>query len=350
MFDFLTGALYEGADINDDSAEYDAYMESIEAIPCEDDLDDAFARIAMENVENFYAIANAITVDEFAYYVQTNEQVVYEEGRISSVCDKIKTWLEKAWAKIKGVFEKALGWLDQAVRNDKKFIEKYESKIKNKKDVKMSGYDIKLDSTKTNMMQLLTAKFQNQTGLMLGAINSKDLMESYKDVDAAKMAATIRGYVVGKNEELSVEAFNKAIKETFIPDKKDITISASTAIEEVRGAKEARAHVKSEYTKTKNYFKSCMKNADRLKKEAIQATSRKEAKEAGVMKIVGQWNSLCKSCISIAHTVEKYQLKAVSIIRSQYKSAIVKMANGDDKSKDDVKNESASFLDSIELI
>lgn len=357
MFDFLDGALFESANFGENmnlSTEDDAYMESIESIiPEEDDLDDAFARVAMESVENFYAIANAITVDEFVHYVQTNEAVIYEEGRISGVMEKIKEWIKKAWAKIKGIFEKAINWIESQVRNDKNFVEKYRDKIKNSKPVKMQAYaNVKGIRNTGGYLDDIIDAFDKETKAMGKDIDTFDATnsdygksKSDNSYDASKILTSIRSKVM-KGKDVSAESFNKQLRDLIIGEKSEVTFTPSEVLDEVAAAKESRATIKLEYNRTKKYFNTMLKLADNVKKFAVSATSRKDAKESGVMKIVGTWNSVCKGCISMAHTVERVFLKGVNISRSQSKAAARKMATGE---KEEVK-ESAGFLGSLELI
>ena len=359
MFDFLDGALLESVDFGMGdiglSSEDDAYMESIESIPCEDDVDEALIRISMESVGNFYAIANAITVDEFVHYVQTNEAVIYESGRISEIMDKIKEWIKKAWAKVKGVFEKAISWIDSQVRNDKKFVEKYKSKIKNAKPVKMQAYKnvIGIRGDLSSMNDLIKS-FRSATNDIVKATDKvskgEELSSDDKSVDASKVLTQIRGNLCSKSEP-TVEDFTKELKDAIIGSKSEVTFDPSSVLDEVENAKASKAAIKKEYNKAKAFFKNSMAQADIIKKAAINSTSRKEAKEAGVMKLVGAWNTICKGCISLATTIERIFLKAVNISRSQAKAAARKMAGGEKEDDKDVKEESFSgFLGNLELI
>ena len=363
MFDYLMGtSLLEAVEggFGEMTAEDDAYMESIESIPCYDDPDDAFMRAAMESVENFYAIANAITVDEFAQYIATNEEVIYEEGKITKIFDNIKEWIKKGWAKIKGIFEKAINMIESKIRDDKKFLDKYKSKIAGKEVTLKNGYSISWsDASNTDYIKKLQNSFNVKTSMITTTLSLASNSGTYEkfvtgvnDLKEEDIMKNIRGRVFGSdNDNLTQEEFNARLKEKLNPEKTSgVNIKAADAINEVENAKSSKAAIKSQYNSTKQFFDTLMKQADTVKKNAITIVGKSDAKEAGVMKAVGKWNSMCKSCITLAHQIEKAQLSAINKLRSQSRAAIVKMAQEEKKDNGSSKNESASFLDSVVLI
>ena len=361
MFDYLMGSTslleaVEGYD-NGMTAEEDAFMESIDAIPCMDDPEDAFDRIAMETVENFYAITNAITVDEFAHYVATNEEVIYEEGKIKQVFGTIKDWILKAWAKVKGVFEAAIDRIGSFVRNDKKFLEKYKSDIEKAGSVELEkGYNVNWDVvSSTEYLTRLVQTFKNTTGikdtrngLNMGSKGYIDKNTNNDNFKVDEIVSQFRGYALEGKGTLTEEEFNKKLKDMIIPDKTTkVTLNAATVIAEIGGAKEARANIKKAYDDAKRFFNDMIKEAKSVEKVAIAAQGKKDAKDSGIMSAVGKFNSMCKSCISIATKIKKVQIKGVNRLYHQARHAGVLMAR---KNKNDSKNESASMLESLVLI
>lgn len=363
MFDYLGlgESLLESVEGFDSeyTAEDDAMMEAVESIPCTDDPDDAFVRASLENVENFYAIANAITVDEFATYVATNEEVVYEEGRIKKVFGTIKQWILKAWAKIKGIFDACLDAINSKLRSDKAFVEKYGKKVKAAGSYTIKkGYAISWgearDTSLINGLASSFAKYVN--GPYTKVIDKVDAAVSgdgkiTKTGDASfkpeVIMGKIRGDVFGK-ASLTDEEFNNALNEKFNPKKTaDVKVTGAEVIQEISEAKVAKAAIKEAYNATKRYFNMLTKEADGMEKLAVAATSKKDAKEANVMSIVGKWNSCCKSCITLAHRIEQKQIGAINKLHSQARAAAVKMASGGETKP---ANESASMLDNLELI
>lgn len=355
MFDYLGlgESLLEAVEGFDSeyTAEDDAMMEAVESIPCTDDPDDAFIRISMENVENFYAIANAITIDEFTTYVATNEEVVYEEGKIKQVFGTIKQWILKAYAKIKGIFEACVDALNSKIRSDKKFLEKYESKIKAAGSITVKkGYAVSWsDASSTTLIDKLESGFKSQTAIINDIIKTDattDRAVQDKIFDTETAMKKIRDSVFsGASTE---EDFNKKLKETFSPEKtKDLTLNSADIIKEIKEAKMAKAAIKAASDRTKRLFNSYIKDADSVQKVAIAATSRKEAKENKVMSVVGKWNSCCKSCISLTNKIERAQISAINKLHSQARAAAVKMAGGVEQKP---ANESTSYLEKVELI
>ena len=127
MFEFLNSDfdLFSESSVEDENysaeltEEEDAMMESFESIPCpEDDLNDAVMRITLETVENYHAMVEAVTFDEIKEFMVTHEEVVYEEGRIKTITSKITSFIQNAWQKVKGLFDKVFTAISNAVKND----------------------------------------------------------------------------------------------------------------------------------------------------------------------------------------------------------------------------------------
>lgn len=394
MFDYLMGStsLLEAAGGYNFglTSEEDAFMESIQSIPCMDDPEDAFDRINLETVENFYAITNAITVDEFAHYVATNEEVVYEEGKIKEIMNSIKTWILNAWAKVKGVFEKFLDTISSIVRNDKKFLEKYEKDIIKCKSYELEkGYDMDWKAvSEDRYISALVATFNVFTfdvqdiinafedprnadlgiakGSAAGAIsnakfgnsmtdNDEDKLTSEKAVKILRKAALTGSKISNLANAIdgyTEEEFNKQLKELFLREKTKVTLQASDVIAEIKDAKSARATVKESYNSAKRFFNTMIKDADGLGKVA-KATDKKGYKENKVAATIGKFNSVCKSCIGIATKIKKAQLKGINKLYHQARHAgvlMAKKANGDDKKDDDKAKNEGSMLEQLMLI
>lgn len=384
MFDYLMGStsLLEAAGgfngpVSGMTAEEDAFMESIQSIPCMDDPEDAFDRINLETVENFYAITNAITVDEFAHYVATNEEVVYEEGKIKEIMNGIKTWILNAWAKVKGVFEKALDYISGIVRNDKKFLEKYEKDIIKCKSYEVEkGYDmdwgtVSDESYITALVKTFKVFTEDIYSVLEGHSdsNASSGLDNFNIYNAAKgddnkitaddVVKVLRSVAVSGRplsdidiadvkQGITEEEFNKKLKDLFLREKTKVTLQASDVISEIKDAKTARAVIKKVYGDAKRFFNNMIKDADGVGRVA-KVADKKGYKENKLAASIGKFNSVCKSCIGIATKIKKAQLKGINKLYNQARHAgvlMAKKANGDNKDKKDddkkdAKNESS---------
>lgn len=331
------------------TAEEDAFMESIGEADCSGDPDEILEEAAIEVVENFHALTEALMVDEFTTYVATNEEVIYEEGRISSIFNSIKGVIQKAWAKVKAAFTKAKDMIMSKFSNDKKFIERYKSKIEKKKmTVKMpamkSGAAQTFDQIKSdNAMIKLVNDFSRSTGNILSRYAGTDINTADKatgnfdkDLDVDAKLKEILG--------ASTDDFYKNLKDTLLPDTKDVEVKGADVISEISSAKGTKATLKAIYDAAKNFFARMLKEAERQKKLAIGLTSKKDAKEAGTIAGINKYQSLVKKCLVVAFRINNYQLRAVSRLRSAYRAAATRMAS----SGEDIEEESTDMLAKFE--
>ena len=98
FFDYYVDSIDEsvdefGFDLTDEDR---AMMESIDAIECTGDPEDAFMEAAVSVNDDFHSLMEALMVDEFTTYVATNEEVIYEEGRLSKIFNTIKGFIKKS--------------------------------------------------------------------------------------------------------------------------------------------------------------------------------------------------------------------------------------------------------------
>ena len=94
-------------------------IDSIPAQECyeENAVDSAF-RIMAENTANWNSIMESIGIEELAVYESTGSEIVYEEGTITNIFNKIKEVFMKLIEKIKGVFKKFMTVFDSWTAKD----------------------------------------------------------------------------------------------------------------------------------------------------------------------------------------------------------------------------------------
>ena len=372
MFEFLNGSVFPFSESSTDepniggfemTEEDDAMMEAFEAIPCnEDDIDDAMMRIALESVENYHMIVEAIMMDEFNEYVATNEEVVYEEGRIKKITSAISSFVQNAWQKIKGVFEKVFDTIASAVKSDERFLKDNEKKIKKYKgELEVKGYKFQnlgttvytnIDSAfMSNVRTKLESTFKNSgddadyaTGVQGGKTKIKSLTKMTEE-----LPGILRKAVLG--EDCDAGDFSKKLKKFFAgsDDKVTLKISPEQAIKEIRTAKATKDNAKKSYDNCKTYFNNLLKKVRDIEKKAIGYTSRKDVKENKVAEAVGCFSKAVKTSINIATITMRAQIAAINANYRQYKAAAVEMARGGGSSSSDTKSTNESALDLIQL-
>lgn len=365
MFEFLNSDfdLFSESSVEDENysaeltEEEDAMMESFESIPCpEDDLNDAVMRITLETVENYHAMVEAITFDEIKEFMVTHEEVVYEEGRIKTITSKITAFIQNAWQKIKGLFDKVFTAISNAVKNDEKFLKANEKAIKKfSGEIDMKGYNytnlsadpytkimatFKKEFDSMNITQFSDAEYGNATRMYKSDANKT---EKFKD----NIADKLRGAAVGKDKCSSSE-FKNELKKYFAgsSDKEKIKMSPDEVISTIKDAKKIKAAAKASYDACKKYFKSMIDDAKRVEKQAIQASSRKEVKENNISRYIGAYSAACRHGINVATVVIHAQVQAINAAHRQARAVGSYMANKSGSSK---KSTNESALDALQF-
>ena len=193
----------------------------------EDFTEGAMVAVA-ESETNYTKLMMGIGITEAVAYSETGEAMVYTEGFISDVVDKIKAFFKKVWDKIKALFKRFVLMFDQYFKNDKDFLKKYKSRImkSSTKDLTFNGYP-----------------FSKAVGVTSGIyVNSKSIDEVKasinkinEDIDADlakdKFDPAINGGAVGDKMAELREDMLDAIRAQAI--NKSGTVSASDFAEEL---------------------------------------------------------------------------------------------------------------------
>lgn len=338
MFDFLDSVFPEMSTPNTDDTsveesaldemteEEEAMMEAVEAIDCpEDDLADAIARVNMETLDNYHRIVEAVMLDEFNEYINTNEEVVYEEGRVKKVVGTIKAAIQKAWAKVKGIFKKFFAWLSQMVGNDSKWLDAHKKELnKYKGSVKIKGYPFdKIDDC--SMYGKISSKFEKSFGDVKKYIIYKgDNEERISSIKGAKAAMSGGSSTMPNLEKYSEELksavvssyksggdFSKELKKFFYgaDDPYDITISnVGSVVSALKGADKQKKAANKAYKDCEKFFNKLMKEADKL---ASQISSKLGEAGSGATRAIGAYNKACSESIAVANQVLNVQLGAI---------------------------------------
>lgn len=364
MFEFLNSDfdLFSESSVEDENysaeltEEEDAMMESFESIPCpEDDLNDAIMRITLETVENYHAMVEAVTFDEIKEFMVTHEEVVYEEGRIKTITSKITSFIQNAWQKIKGLFDKVFTAISNAVKNDEKFLKANEKAIRKfSGEIDMKGYNYtnlsadpyaKIMSTfQKETEDLITFKADSEYGNATRMYKSTaNKAEKVRD----EIQDKLRGAAIGKDKCTSSD-FKNELKKYFAgsSDKEKIKMSPDEVISTIKDAKKIKAAAKASYDACKKYFKNLMDLAKRIEKQAIQASSRKEVKENNISRGLGAFSAACSKGINVATVVVHAQVQAINAAHRQARAVGSYMAN---KSGSSTKSTNESALDALQF-
>lgn len=353
--DFLPMSESQVDDIDNDDVmteEEDAMMEAYESIKCpEDDLNEAMSRIMMETVENYHIIIETAMMDDFNEFMSTNEGVVYEESRVKNVLGAIRKFIENAWQKVKGVFEKFLNAIDTSVRSDAAFLKKNEDKImKFSGSLEMKGYTyegLKKDSDPYSSIQkAFNSVMGPEVTSKIIKSNTVDKDNVKKSVDA--LPGKLREAVLGSNCDSS--EFSKRYRNYLLGSAEAVTIkpTPSDVVKEVKSAAVTKQKAKKSYNAVKRAFKDLIKSTNDTEKVITASMGKKEAKEADISVAITAYNRACRTTITFLQDVMKKHMAALSAYRRQCRAAASRMAGDvkseEKKNKKDSANESAFDL------
>ena len=195
--------------------------DSVKPSMYEDFTEGAMVAVA-ESETNYTKLMMGIGITEAVAYSETGKPMVYTEGFVSDVVDKIKAFFKKVWDKIKALFKRFVLMFDQYFKNDKDFLKKYKSRIlkSDVKDMTFNGYPFK-DAKGLNGYQ--TTTFNSADSLQTEIDNGLNKISNYTNnsSDNEKLSELredimdeIRGGFCGQNS-VSSSDFHDELFEFF---------------------------------------------------------------------------------------------------------------------------------------
>lgn len=167
----------------------DSLMEDASIEPCfEDNFAVAASRICYENTVNMNSIFQAAAIQEFAYYEETGEELVYEAGTASSFFQKAKDFFKKLWEKIQQIFKKAIMMFNTKAKDDKEFYAKYKTEINKAAtasygDKEISIYDYIFYGSKST------------EAVMTGLFSSSNMDGTLKDINSDQVNNVVNAMI-----------------------------------------------------------------------------------------------------------------------------------------------------------
>lgn len=312
-----------------------------------------------ESDMNMMKINQAIMVCEYAYLKENGSEMVYESNVVTSMFHNIGEGIKKAWRKICEFFKSIFSWLENAIRSDKKFVEKYEKKIKDIKGTvdigKFKGYSYnkttKLGGDNANIATNAKAMFTN---IETAAKNAKELKVDGSaitaDTKTEDFLDELRGKLVNESK-CEKSDFAKKVSELFRGEEVTTTKYSSSdltpMLEVVKTAKKTKADLKAVYTETKGTVDTLLKTVKALeKKSAIdEDKKRKESDTAKAYHVAG---TIINSCTNMLTMINNKAGKALTAHNRQCKAVITKAVNkyNADNKKDDDDDDSSTTASS----
>lgn len=302
-------------------------MEKLEEMPpanlVSEDPYDACFEAMMINESNYNNIMMAIAHEEMSYFIENGTEMVYESGRAAAVLDRVKELLDKAWAKIKEVFNKVLKTIDSWVSTDKRFVDKHEKTIKassEKARTIMNTYDIKYEGIAD------TAKYTDISSRVSKFIHNTGSAAMYKDIDAS--AKRFGQEIMGT--ETSAQYRSKLESEYGLDKTGSAKIPAAEIISELTNGKTNKKNVKKAHDNAKRAISEMKRDVDKKKSELTKKGDYTSTDDDGTTRTnsIGACSKACSIGITALNTIQSVQIKAMNVHHSNCRKAAARAVRG----------------------
>lgn len=337
MFDDVLGmgrtSVFEGA-IEPEVEEIT--MESVNDIPDYMEPIEFMTQVACEQEMNMQKLDMAIMAEEYVYLRENGEEMVAEAGTVQNIIDKFKKGVDWLWNKITTFFKTVQKKLQDAIKLDDRFLEKYADAKKCKEKIKIKTPLDTTDTSKTFVigeglfvcLAACAGDVYNNIGTEKKKTADELLQKYYKDMGG------VTHLKAGKGEAATAKnIMKKFYKDNTDSDSKlakEYEFDPATAFADFKHSKDSKEKLKKSYASNKKIINTFYKAAKKMESVAKngRVISTDESKNIHVaVKIL---NKLGKD-ITI---IDKTMVKVINVQRSLAKQVIVKaatLASGDVK-------------------
>lgn len=231
-------------------------------------------QMVIEGYQNDHALFEAVLGMDFQEAAALNEGVeleVFTEASISSLFDKIKEFVKKAWEKIKGLFKTFLAKLDGIIMKDNKaFVDKYRRAV-TAKDLSKMKYKWCNPTGKNITVKALTT-IQSEVGSSLTRVKSMDENNLGPEQEKVSDSDYIDGILTTMlGETTDAKSFAKDFKSVMFEDEEKEEGLSSGRLLEIMGVlseKKVISNIEKAKTESDRYFTKLLKQIDNISKDA----------------------------------------------------------------------------------
>ena len=224
MLDGIFGSLVEGTITNESYSSYITEAEVMEEMEKLDNMEtsvnlpedpyDACYESMLINQQNYHNVLMSIALEEMNYYSKTGMEMVYEGARLDALFSKIKSLVDRAWEKIKKIYEKVLKTIASWVMSDAKLVQKYKKEIQEatKEQCTIRGtYEIKnKEVADTSVYKKLVGALTNLIHEFDHGRNEKEVINTteFREKSTGRYKAVIKKNVENTSKYIEEELFN----------------------------------------------------------------------------------------------------------------------------------------------
>lgn len=315
-----------------------------EAADIDEDPMDFMLKVAYENKMNMMNLDAAIVAEEYLYLRENGEEMVTEAGKIQSILDRAKQMIMTLWNKIQGFFKSVMKKIEESMKLDQRFLDKYESKaVKYSAKVKGNRGYLQVEEASQAGVDLL----DSLADLGTSVYDRIRRDENAKNTSVKVVDAWVVKMLGGKREGAETP---KDIEKAMLKEEKDslemITVSGREAVEAFKKSKKAKENLKKAYQSNKkginNQLKTVKKMESVAKKFKVIPTDESKYIHESVKALnkIGSYMTL----------INRTTVKLLNRCRSFCKAAIINAAAKDGGKEAPTKNESASLIESFDLL
>lgn len=309
-------------------AELREEMENLEAMPDYEfdensDIEECCIQSLLINEQNFNKVMMSVAHEEMQQYIRTGSDVV-TEGAIGDLIDKLKSLVDKAWEKIKSIYNKCLATLNSWISTDKRFVEKYSDTIRSadKKCFEFFGYEVK-----NNVSNLVTSAFKNINNSVSNAFKKlttgKGASNENQDYSKSNASDWLKNDIYGNGR--GQEQYIHDLKGDLGIDKKvKITsLKPDDVIKELKEGKQNKKDIKESYKAAKSSIAAMKKDIDYLKKYTKapdeKATSKPNFSIA---------STICSKSLTLLQQIQRVGIKAQNVYHHNCRKAAARAVRG----------------------
>lgn len=280
-----------------------------------DDPEEACIEAMMIGQENFHNLVMNITNEEVQYMLENSgQEIVYEGTRLDALIDKIRSLVDKAWEKIKAIFEKALAAINSWISTDKRFLQKYSDKIKGASKEALTirdTYDVDPTSV-SKESKIVYTEISDGIGTVVDEFDTIDKESLTKERLIAKVL---------DGKQTIQEAIGEFEKNCGLREKvAKVELTADTVISELKDGRDNKKSIKYAYDGAKKTVASIKKSVEKRKAAAKKDGNSTDGYSALI--------SAINTGLSTMSSVQRIHIRACNIHHSNCRKAAARAVRG----------------------
>ena len=342
MLDGIFGSLLEGTITNESYSSYITEAEVMEemekldrmetSVNLPEDPYDACYESMLINQQNYHNVLMSIALEEMNYYSKTGTELVYEGANLDMLFTKIKSLIDRAWEKIKNIYEKVLKTIASWVMSDAKLVQKYKKEIQEATEEQRTiraTYLVKNNTIKN------TSIYRSLVSALSGVIKDYDHGRFEKRLDNNNNSTTDKNIEnkilkqIGKSHCSNTEDFAIDLRKQYGTYEmvEKVVLTSDEIIEELKDGNTTKKNIEAAYKSAKTSVAQYKAIVEKTKKE-VEKESKKTIKDSDNKYTFSNLTKGCNFCMTILSILQREQVKACNIYHKNCRKAANRALRG----------------------